>query len=134
ADPTANLRELSYRATRRFKYQKVLDMAESVKKKPAYTSELHIVRLGDVAFASNPFELFIDYMHRIQRQSPYELVFIVQLAAMGGAPSGYLPTERALESRGYSAEPYSYSYGPAGGDTLVRETLKELRRLYRSKK
>ena len=49
---------------------------------------------------------------------------------MGGLPAGYLPTERAVANRGYSAEPYSYSIGPAGGDTLVRETVKELRRLY----
>ena len=41
----------------------------------------------------------------------------------------YLPTERAVANRGYSAEPYSYSTSPAGGATLVRETLKELRRL-----
>ena len=88
------------------------------------------MRLGDIAFASNPFELFIDYMHRIQRQSPYELTFIVQLAQMGGPAGGYLPTERAVANRGYSAEPYSYSISPAGGATLVTETVKELRRLY----
>ena len=104
--------------------------AESVKKVLALEAELHIVRIGDIAFASNPFELFIDYMHRIQRQSPYELTFIVQLAQMGGLPSGYLPTERAVANRGYSAEPYSYSTSPAGGDTLVTETVKDLRRLY----
>ena len=131
SDPVARLRAISYRATRRGKYLKVVTMAESVKKTPALEAELHIVRIGDIAFASNPFELFIDYMHRIQRQSPYELTFIVQLAQMGGTPSGYLPTERAVASRGYSAEPYSYSIAPAGGDTLVEETVKELRRLYK---
>ena len=130
ADPVARNRALSYRATQRGKFTKVARNAESVKKQPALEAELHIVRIGDIAFASNPFELFIDYMHRIQRQSPYELTFIVQLAQMGGLPAGYLPTERAVANRGYSAEPYSYSTSPAGGDTLVAETVKELRRLY----
>ena len=131
SDPVARNRALTYRATRHGKYMKVVKTAESVKKAPVLESEVHIVRIGDIAFASNPFELFIDYMHRIQRRSPYELTFIVQLAQMGGTPGGYLPTERAVANRGYSAEPYSYSISPAGGDTLVEETLKELQRLYK---
>ena len=131
ADPVARNKALSYRATQRGKFTKVVRNAESVKKIPAFEAELHIVRIGDIAFASNPFELFIDYMHRIQRQSPYELTFIVQLAQMGGLSGGYLPTERAVANRGYSAEPYSYSTSPEGGDTLVKETVKELQRLYR---
>ena len=129
-DPAARLKTLTYRATQRGKFLKVVRTAESVKNLPALDAEFHIVRLGDIAFASNPFELFIDYMHRIQRQSPYELTFIVQLAQMGGPAAGYLPTERAVANRGYSAEPYSYSISPAGGATLVTETVKELRRLY----
>ena len=131
ADPVAKNRSISYRATQRGKFTKVAKNPENIKKMPALETEMHIVRIGDIAFASNPFELFIDYMHRIQRQSPYELTFIVQLAQMGGPSGGYLPTERAVANRGYSAEPYSYSTSPAGGDTLVKETVKELLRLYR---
>ena len=130
SDPVAQNRALSYRATQRGKFTKVAKNPESIEKLPALETEMHIVRIGDIAFASNPFELFIDYMHRIQRQSPYELTFIVQLAQMGGVSGGYLPTERAVANRGYSAEPYSYSISPAGGDTLVTETVRELRRLY----
>ena len=131
ADPVARNRSISYRATQRGKFTKVAKNPENIKKMPELEAEMHIVRIGDIAFASNPFELFIDYMHRIQRQSPYELTFIVQLAQMGGVAGGYLPTERAVANRGYSAEPYSYSIAPAGGDTLVKETVKELQRLYR---
>ena len=127
--PEARLREESYRATRRGKYNRVIRAAEEVKKRPAAPTVSHIVRLGNIAFASNPFELFIDYMHRIQRQSPFEQTFIVQLAHMGGAHGGYLPTERAVANKGYSAEPYSHRTGPKGGATLVRATVEELRRL-----
>ena len=123
-------KESSLRATMRAKYKKVLANRESVMKNPTEEAELHFVRLGDIAFASNPFELFIDYMHRIQRRSPFELTFIVQLAHMGGGARGYLPTARAVSSMGYSAEPYSYRIGPEGGAALVNVTVKELRRLW----
>jgi len=31
--------------------------------------ELHVVCLGDIAFTTNRFELYMDYMHRIQARS-----------------------------------------------------------------
>ena len=132
--PEQRQRENSYRETLRTKYTRVLRMAESVKKLPTTPSLFHIVRLGNIAFASNPFERFIDYMHRIQRQSPYEQTFIVQLSHMGGMHGGYLPTERAVANKGYSAEPFSYSTDPKGGATLVAETVRELKRLQTIKK
>ena len=73
-------------------------------------------------------------LHRIQRQSPFEQTFIVQLAYMGGVHGGYLPTERAVASKGYSAEPYSHAIGAKGGATLVAETVKELKRIRTIKK
>ncbi|MBO4305536.1 MAG: hypothetical protein J6A21_13210 [Lentisphaeria bacterium] len=123
-------KESSLRATMRAKYKNVLANRESAGKNPTEEAELHFVRLGDIAFASNPFELYIDYMHRIQRRSPFELTFIIQLAHMGGGARGYLPTARAVSGMGYSAEPYSYRIGPEGGETLVNVTVKELHRLW----
>ena len=133
-EPRAQLAEETYRATMRGKYGRVLRAAEEVRKNPTGPSTLHIVRLGNIAFASNPFELFIDYMHRIQRQSPFEQTFIIQLSHMGGMHAGYLPTERAVANNGYSAEPYSHAIGARGGATLVAETVRELKRLATGKK
>jgi len=45
--------------------------------KPA---ELHVLRLGDVAMVTCPFELFIDYGMRIQARSKALLTFVVQLS------------------------------------------------------
>ena len=90
-------------------------------------TEVHTIRIGDIAFASNPFELYIDYQHRIQGRSPYIQTFIVQLAAnVQGGGRGYLCTERAKANMGYSAIMYSCTVSPEGGQTLVNETLKAL--------
>ena len=93
------------------------------------TAEVHIVRVGDVAFASNPFELFTSYQHRIQARSPFVQTFIVQLATPVDA-AGYLCTERAADNMGYSANMFSCMVLPSGGDKLVEETLKLLNEMH----
>ena len=94
--------------------------------------ELHTIRVGDVAFASNPFELYTDYQHRIQARSPFVQTFIVQLCSTpkGEFRAGYLATERAVANVGYSAAIYDNQVSPAGGQTLVEETLADLNRIY----
>ena len=92
--------------------------------------EMHIVKVGDVAFATNQFELFMDYQHRIQARSPFVQTFIVQLAAQPGMNNGsYLPTERGVWGKGYSASIFDNVVSPSGGQQLVEETLKELNRI-----
>ncbi len=82
-------------------------------------AEIHVIRLGDVAIATNPFELFIDYGMRIKAHSKAVLTFIVQLSCHH---SGYLPTKRAEEGGGYSAD--KYLVGAEGGQVLVNETTR----------
>ena len=90
-------------------------------------TSIHAVRIGDASFVSNRFELFIDYMHRIQARSPFVQTFIVQLVADRGPEGGsYLATERAIANKGYSASPYCNLVSPAGGQQLVNYTLKML--------
>ncbi|MBQ8311171.1 MAG: hypothetical protein IJX80_09200 [Clostridia bacterium] len=95
-------------------------------------AEIHLIRLGDVAFASNPFELYLAYQHRMQARSPFVQTFTVQLAAEIDV-GGYLCTRTAAENMGYSAVAQSCMVSPAGGDTLVEETLKGLEELYEAK-
>ncbi|MBE6589207.1 MAG: hypothetical protein E7643_03425 [Ruminococcaceae bacterium] len=91
--------------------------------------ELHLIRLGDVAFASNPFELYTAYQHRIQARSPFVQTFTVQLSAADTCD--YLPTKLASENMGYGAVIQSCTVSPKGGDTLVEETIVGLEQLYR---
>ena len=89
------------------------------------STEIHIIRLGDIAIATNPFELFLDYGLMIKARSKSVLTFIVQLSCQH---SGYLPTERAAKGGGYSAD--KYLVGPEGGYKLVEETVKYINELW----
>ena len=101
----------------------VADRYAIQEKEPFFTADIHAVRIGNVAFASNHFELFIDFMHRIQARSPFEQTFIVQLASSIYGHGGYLATARATANKGYSASPYCNRVSAEGGQQLVNETL-----------
>ncbi|MBU4428397.1 MAG: hypothetical protein KKE37_03465, partial [Verrucomicrobia bacterium] len=93
---------------------------------PKDRMELHVLRLGEAAFATNRFELFLDYGIRIKARSPAAQTFLVQLAG-GGT---YLPTERAVAGKGYGGSVYDNIVGPDGGQALVEETLRVLNELW----
>jgi hypothetical protein len=115
--------------------KRTLDRYEAQKKDPFVTTDIHAVRIGDFAFASNRFELFLDFMHRIQGRSPFVQTIIVQLVADPGLDGGsYLATERAVVNKGYSAILQSNQVSPAGGQQLVDLTLDMLKRLQEDNK
>ena len=96
-----------------------------------FPTEIRVVRIGDIAFAGNGFELFMDYMHRIQARSPFSQTFVVELSGVSGNFwGGYLPTARAVPNRGYSATVWQCPVGPEGGQELVEATLKNLKELH----
>ena len=92
-----------------------------------YSIEYHVIRLGDIAIATNPFELFLDYGNRIKARSVAEQTFLVQLCCGIG---GYLPTEKAEKGGHYSAYISSGNVGHEGGDLLVRHTLAQIQDLW----
>jgi hypothetical protein len=93
---------------------------------PPYEMELHVIRLGDVAIATNDFELFTDFGIRIKAQSPALQTFLIQLAG----PGSYVPTERAMRGGGYSAIIQSNVVGAEGGQVLVERTVEAIRALW----
>lgn len=96
-----------------------------------YPMELHVLRLGDVAIATNAFELYLDYGIQMRARSRALQTFVIQLAAGCG---GYLPTERAVAGGGYSAIPESGLVGPEGGRVLVDRTVELMNGLWPAKK
>ena len=113
--------------------ERVVKRYEAQRNGPTFCEiEMHVLRLGDVAFATNPFELFTDYGLRIQGRSPAGQTMLAQLASPIGRGS-YLATTRALAGGGYSAIPQSCAVGPEGGQMLVERTLSVINELFGKK-
>lgn len=103
---------------RREELQEVMDIVEA---------ECHIIRLGDIAFASNPFELFLDYGNQIKARSWAQQTFLIQLA---NGDEGYLPTEKAEKGGHYSGFLASGLVGHQGGEQLVRESVHAINAMF----
>ena len=102
----------------RFDYQK---------KYNTFTYDTHYLRMDDLAFATDPFELFLDFANQIRAQSPAAQTFLFQLT---NGSLGYVPTKRAEEGSHYSAYVSSGVTGHEGGDLIVREALDTFRELF----
>jgi hypothetical protein len=100
--------------------QSVKDRFELERIQPRMPVEVHVLRIGDVVMATNPFELYLDYGIRIKARSPAVQTFLVELAG-GGT---YLPTARSIAGGAYGAVPASTLIGPEGGQELVENTLR----------
>jgi len=106
---------------------RALQRYEDQKSDPTIGYDIHVTQVGEIAFASNPFELYQDFMHRIQARSPFIQTFITQLAGDGGAC--YVPTKRGEFNKGYSASIFCNIVGSEGGQDLVEYTLSVLNQL-----
>lgn len=130
ASPTELLTFNSQLEAQRNRFERIIQRYNEYESEPKLPMELHVLNIGDVAFASNRFELYMDFMHRIQARSPFEQTFIIQLAGVPGPDGGsYLATERGTENKGYSACLFCNAVSPEGGQELVEETLRLLREI-----
>lgn len=64
------------------------------------STPVNAVRLGPLAIASNPGELFVEHGLGIKRRSPFRHTVVAQLA---NDIIGYQPTREAFEQQGYEA-------------------------------
>lgn len=106
--------------------RRVVDRFESQTPDDVYPMELHAVRLGDVAIATNDFELFTEFGVRIKARSPALQTFLIQLAG----PGSYIPSEPGSRGGGYSAIVQSNRVGHEGGTVLVERTVETLDTLW----
>lgn len=108
-------------------YSGIIARYELQKTLNTFDIEAHFIRFGDIAIATNPFELFLDYGNQIRARSKAKQTFLIQLAC--GA-CGYLPTEKAEKGSHYSAYVSSGYTGHEGGNLLVRETLDNINKMF----
>jgi hypothetical protein len=88
---------------------------------------LHVIRIGDMAIATHPVALYLDFGMQIKARSKAVQTFTVQTA---DGHYRYLPTERSLAGSAYGAVPESITFGPEGGRELVEATLKLIESLW----
>lgn len=96
----------------------------------SYPAEVHTIRLGEVAWATNPFEYYLDYGIQIKVRSPAIQTFLVQLAGKGS----YVPSLRSTSGGGYGSVPASNPVGPEGGQQLADYTVQAIRSLWNEAK
>ncbi|WP_158856525.1 hypothetical protein [Lunatibacter salilacus] len=104
----------------------VKERYELEKTEPKLPIEVHVLRIGEAVFATNPFELYLDYGMQMKARSPATQTFIVQLTGSGS----YLPTKRSIAGGAYGAVPASTLIGPEGGRELVDQTLSLIESLW----
>jgi hypothetical protein len=100
--------------------QGVLDRFDAQKMGPqTRPTEIHILRLGEIAIATNPFEYYLDYGIQIKARSPAVQTFLIQLAGAGT----YVPSPRSVVGGGYGSLPASNPVGAEGGGVLRDKTI-----------
>ena len=102
-----------------------IERYHDVKENPTLKMGAHVVQIGDIAFATTRFELYQDFMHRLQARSPFIQTFVVQLAGEEGC--NYLATKRAAAAKGYSASMFCNMVSADGGHQWVENCLEILK-------
>ena len=106
--------------------RKVVESFDNDRQADPFPVEIHVVRIGDLAIATNPFELFLDYGLQIKAWSRAAQTMLIQLTGRGM----YLPSARALQGGGYGVTPAVSPVGPEGGGELVRATVEMIREVF----
>ena len=95
---------------------------------PDLTFEMHVVRLGDVAFATCPFELYLAYGQSIKARSAAKQTFVVEQC---GGTYGYVPTPAAETARGYGGGVNNGQIGHEGAFMLCDRAVEGINRLFK---
>ncbi|MCU6709878.1 hypothetical protein M6D81_14380 [Paenibacillus sp. J5C_2022] len=96
---------------------------------PTIPAEIHVLRIGDIAFTTVPYEYYLDYgiQIKVRNEGVAVQTFLIQLAG-GGT---YLPSQRSLAGGGYGSVPASNPVGPEGGQAIVEHTVGTVGKLFR---
>jgi hypothetical protein len=107
-------------------YGQVAERYELQKSDPTISVEMHVIRVGDIVFATNPFEYYLDFGMRILVRSKAVQTFLVQLTGN----KTYVPSERTVAGKGYGTVASSTLIGPKGGDQFAERTIELIHSLW----
>ena len=108
----------------------VINRYEDQDATPNISFRMNVVRIGDVVFADNPFELYLYYGQIIKARSKAKQTFLVQLAAGSTLHAGYLPSPDAEKYRGYGGCIINGQCGHSAGYKLADITVDEINKLF----
>ncbi len=111
------------------RYTNIMKRYDRQKEAAYMTANVHIIRLGDIAIATNPFELYLDYGLQMKGRSFAAQTFLIQLACKEGE-EGYLSTPAAENGGSYGVGVLSCLTTPEGGRILVNKTVTEINKLF----
>jgi len=107
-----------------------VSLAEQFADNPVDKLAFHALRIGDLAIATQPFELFCQYQLDLKRRSPARDTAVFGLIDGYG---GYLPTLAAELGGGYSGVPFAWArFGPAVGCLFVDHAATALHALWQA--
>jgi hypothetical protein len=93
-----------------------------------YDAPLHSLRIGNSAFVTNPFELYIEYGLRMRARAKAIHTFTVQLT---DDSAGYLPTPFAVSAKSYSAMVSNCLVSCEGAELLTETLIRMVNALYK---
>ena len=125
-DPDPTSHEYSYSYVLAGRLKRAMDWYKQQETQEVLPITIHIIRLGDIAFATNRFELFLDYGIRIKARSKATQTFVIQLVGEGS----YLPSERAVRSQSYGTGIENSIVSPEGAQLLVNESVRTINDLF----
>ncbi len=110
--------------------QAVITRYETQDEVPTMSFDMLVARLGDIAIANNPFELYLYYGQNIKARSKARQTFLVQLSSGASIHAGYLPSPDAEKFGGYGGMIINGQCGSEGGFMLADITVKEINKLF----
>jgi neutral ceramidase len=99
----------------RNRYEELINMKQKTLK-----CSLTGIHIGDIAFAFNPSEFFVELGLAIKEGSPFKHTIVVELT---NGRIGYMPTKIAYEQGGYETFHGTSMFIPEAGEIIVKETL-----------
>ncbi|OPZ10758.1 MAG: hypothetical protein BWZ10_02306 [candidate division BRC1 bacterium ADurb.BinA364] len=107
-------------------------LQEEFARNPVDHLPIHTLRIGDVAIAAQPCELFCQFGIDIKRRSPAPLTAVCSIV---NGYMGYCPTMYGILGGGYSGEPiYWRRLAPEAGYRIVDEICRQLHAHWRQEK
>ena len=101
----------------------VITRYEEQDAQPDLHFDMNVIRLGDIAIANNPFELYLHYGQIIKARSHARQTFLIQLSVGADIHAGYLPSPEGERLGGYGGLIINGQVGSAGGYKLADDTV-----------